>query len=174
MNLTRPSFKILFLCSLFSLSGCNPEGLKPDGVTPGIPVERVYSGEYGDVEMAIRASMKKYPVKEDNLDSGIFETDYIRGDKMYRAPGSHDRLESGTRYRIQIHTIKGKVEGKPATQLIIKKIIEKTRDFFAESEPLPSDGLEENIIFYRVQRELAIAKAIKRSSETPTPATGTK
>ena len=85
----------------------------------------MYYGEYNDVEMAIRASMKKYPVKEDNLDAGIFETDFIKGDRMYRAPGSHERIESGVRYRISIHTIRGKVEGKTATQLIIKKLIEK-------------------------------------------------
>ncbi len=169
MNKAQLVSKILILSGIWFLTGCTSNELKVDGITPGVPVERVYFGEYGEVEMAIRASMKKYPVKEDNLDAGIFETEYIRGDKMYRAPGSHDRSESGVRYRIQIHTIKGKVEGKAATQLIIKKVVEKTRDFFAETEPLASDGLEENIIFYRVQRELTIARAVKRASEAPQP-----
>ncbi len=166
--------KILFLQSLLVLPGCFKQDLKPDGMTAGIPIQRVYFGEYNDVEMAIRAAMKKYPVKEDNLDAGIFETDNIRGDKMYRAPGSHERIESGIRYHIQIHTIKGKVDGKSAIQLIVKKVVERTRDFFADTESLPSDGLEENIIFYRVQRELAIAKAVKRAAESPAAAAAEK
>ncbi len=166
--------RFLTIGTFVLFTGCFSQNLKPDGITPGVPTQRVYFGDYTEVEMAIRASMKKYPVKEDNLDAGIFETDYIKGDRMYRAPGSHDRIESGVRYRIQIHTIKGKVDGKPATQLILKKVIDKTRDFFAEAEPLASDGLEENIIFYRVQRELSIAKAVKRAAEMPSPATQTK
>lgn len=155
----------LALGLLFFLTGCLSNNVKSE--KPSTPNQRVYYGEYNDVEMAIRASMKKYPVKEDNLDAGIFETDFIKGDRMYRAPGSHERIESGVRYRISIHTIRGKVEGKTATQLIIKKLIEKTRDFFAEAELLGSDGLEENIIFYRIQRELTIAKAIRRAAEAP-------
>ena len=154
---------------MFFLSGCATDELKPDGVTADIPIQRVYNGEYNDVEMAIRAAMKKYPVKEDNLDAGIFDTDFIRGEKMFRPPASHEKLESGIRYHIQIHTIKGKVEGKPATRVIVKKVIEKNRDFFADTEPLPSDGMEENIIFYRIQRELTIAKAVKRAAELPQP-----
>lgn len=169
MKLTYSILKVLAICSLFS--ACSSEELKPDGVTADIAIQRVYNGDYNDVEMAIRAAMKKYPVKEDNLDAGIFDTDFIRGEKMFRPPASHDRSESGIRYHIQIHTIKGKIEGRPAIRVIVKKVIEKNRDFFADSEPLPSDGLEENIIFYRIQRELSIAKAIKRAAETPqTPA----
>ena len=158
---------LILIISALAVCSCASNELKPDGITPGIPLQRVFFGDYNDVNNAIRAAMKKYPVREDNLDLGIFETDYIKGDKMFRAPGSKDRVESGVRYRIQIHTIKGKVEGKPAIRMIIKKALEKNRDFFADSEPLPTDGMEENILFYRVTRELAIAKAVKKAAETP-------
>ncbi len=168
--------KIFIVCAFVLLpvtmlfESCASGELKPDGVTADIPIQRVYGGDYTEVEQAIRAAMKKYPVKEDNLDSGIFETDFIRGDKMFRPPASRERIESGVRYHMSIHTIKGKVEGKPATRVIVKKVIEKTPDFFADVESLPSDGLEENIIFYRIQRELTLAKAIKRAAEAPTKA----
>jgi hypothetical protein len=36
------------------------------------------------------------------------------------------------------------------------------RDFFSEPETVDSDGLEEKIIFYRIERELVINDALKR------------
>ena len=157
---------ILLLSTLLLLGACAIKDLKPDGKTPGITVQRIFNGEAADINMAIRAAMKKYPVKEDNLDLGSFETENLRGDKMFRPPSdSAENFPSGLRYHINIHTIKGKIDNRIATRVVLKKIIEKSRDFFSEPEPLPSDGLEENIIFYRIQRELSIARAIKRVQE---------
>jgi hypothetical protein len=47
----------------------------------------------------------------------------------------------------------------------IRKEIVLNRDFFAQPESKPSDGMEEDIILYRVARELSIDKALKRFQE---------
>ncbi len=157
--------KYLFLLlNLIALSSCVGMELKPDGKTPGVAVQRIFYGDPNDINLAVRAAMKKYPVKEDNLDLGSFETENIRGDKMFKTPAEDPMpVSSGLRYHISIHTIKGKVDGRIATRIVLKKIVEKSRDFLSEAEPLPSDGVEENVIFYRIQRELTIDRALKRA-----------
>lgn len=138
--------------------------LKPDGKTPGVAVQRIFYGDPNDINLAVRAAMKKYPVKEDNLDLGSFETENVRGDKMFKTPAEEPMpVSSGLRYHISIHTIKGKVDGRIATRIVLKKIVEKSRDFLSEAELLPSDGVEENVIYYRIQRELTIDRALKRA-----------
>jgi hypothetical protein len=161
--------KNLFLSfSLIFFSACVGMELKPDGKTPGIAIQRIFYGEPNDINLAIRAAMKKYPVKEDNLDLGNFETENIRGEKMFKSPSEEQLpMSSGLRYHISIHTIKGKVDNRIATRIVLKKIIEKSRDFLSEAEQLASDGIEENVIFYRIQRELTLDRAVKRAQEKP-------
>jgi hypothetical protein len=45
----------------------------------------------------------------------------------------------------------------------IAKLIERKRDFFSDPEILPSDGIEEKVIFYRMERELIIDEALKKA-----------
>jgi hypothetical protein len=58
---------------------------------------------------------------------------------------------------------KGKTEGRESTRVTVEKKIERLRDFFSEADPLPSDGLEEKVIFYRIEREIVIADALKKA-----------
>ena len=154
---------LFFFLNLIILSSCVGADLKPDGKTPGVAVQRIFYGDPNDINLAVRAAMKKYAVKEDNLDLGSFETENIRGDKMFKTPTEEPTpVSSGLRYHILIHTIKGKVDGRIATRIVLKKIVEKSRDFLSEAEPLASDGVEENVIFYRIQRELTLDRALKR------------
>jgi hypothetical protein len=60
---------------------------------------------------------------------------------------------------------KGKVEGREGIRVTINKNIEKKRDFFSEAEVLPTDGLEEKVIFYRMERELIIDEALKKAAK---------
>jgi hypothetical protein len=58
---------------------------------------------------------------------------------------------------------KGKTEGRESTRVTIDKRMEILRDFFSEPETIESDGLEEKMIFYRIERELIIQDALKRA-----------
>ena len=134
---------------------------------PGTPVQRVFFAEFEEVGRAIHGAMTRYPNRIDNLETGQFESDYLKGDQRFVVPGTKQDMSSGLRYRIIIRMIKGKAENKPATKVLVTKAVEIQRDFFSEPEPLPSDGLEEMVLLYRIQRELNIGKAIKKAQESP-------
>ncbi len=159
--------KYFLIFSTFALlSSCSLLGQKSETKIPGETLQRVFYGEPNDINNAIRAAMKTYPVKEDNLDLGIFETENLRGDKLFKAPT--DDVEpsiTGIRSHILLRTIKGKVDNRMAVRVVLKKTIERSRDFLSDPEPLVSDGYEENVIFYRIQRELAISRGLKRAQE---------
>ena len=61
--------------------------------------------------------------------------------------------------------MRGKNEERSAVKVLVTKAPEIARDFFATPESLASDGLEENVVLYRIGREIALAKAMVRATE---------
>jgi hypothetical protein len=126
---------------------------------------KVFYASYDNVWRAAQLALK-YPVAINNMDNGVLETDYIKADDGFISPSDAKVLSSGIRYKITMILAKGKVDGRDSVRVTINKAIEKKRDFFADPESLPSDGLEEMVLFYRMERELTIDEALKRAAKT--------
>jgi hypothetical protein len=143
----------------------------------GGPYSRVFYANYEDVEIALKQSMIRYPQKVDNTEAGIFETDYIKGEARFRGPHESGAFSPGYRYRILVRLVRGRSEDKPAIKVQVTKRPEVLRDFFSEPVSQRSDGLEEQVILYRIGRELQLARAIgkandkanKKTQEAPAP-----
>ncbi len=149
-----------------SQTGCTTATDKLESrLKPGEAVEHVYLAKYEEVEAAIKQAMIKYPQRIDNTEAGIFETDYVKGDARYKPPAIKRDYSSGYRYRIIIRLVRGQAEHKSAVQVSVLKQIELARDFFADPDQLNSDGLEEQVIIYRIEREISIAKSLIKASE---------
>ena len=97
-----------------------------------------------------------------NMDSGIIETEAIRGYKVWMPPYKSDIGSGGLSYYLNVHIVKGLIDGREAIKVSIAKNIENTTDFFSEPKKLPSDGLEEKAILYRIGRELQIERALEK------------
>ncbi len=157
----------IYALILGSLTACTPLPQKADQPTD---IERVYSATPEEIQRAIKQVMLKYPQRVDNLEEGIFETDYIKGEQRWhppdKLPDKPGHFGAGYRYRILIHILKGKRDGKfPVVKAIVTKAIEDQADFFSDADPRSSDGLEELTILYRIQREISMAKAAERAQE---------
>ena len=63
-----------------------------------------------------------------------------------------------------INFAKGVTNGKESTRVTIEKKIEVFKDFVSNTEFIPSDGLEEQSLFYRIEREIIVDKALKNAS----------
>jgi hypothetical protein len=129
------------------------------------PYSRVFYANYEDVEIALKQSMIRYPQKVDNTDAGIFETDYIKGEARFKPPHKPTMFSPGYRYRLLVRLVRGRTEDRPAIKVQITKRPEVVRDFFSDAAPATSDGLEEQVILYRIGRELQLARAIARANE---------
>lgn len=129
------------------------------------PYSRVFYANYEDVEVALKQSMIRYPQKVDNTEAGIFETDFIRGEARFKPPHKTVTYSPGYRYRLLVRLVRGRAEERPAIKVQITKKVEVIRDFFSDADSLKSDGLEEQVILYRIGRELQLARAISKAND---------
>lgn len=122
---------------------------------------RVYYSSYESVWRAAQLALK-YPIAINNMDNGMLETDWVRALEGFAPPGQAKLPSSGIRYKITINMVKGRTSGRESVRVNLRKNIERQRDFFSEPEPMVTDGLEENVILYRIERELIIQDALKK------------
>ncbi|MES2964984.1 MAG: hypothetical protein V4760_13955 [Bdellovibrionota bacterium] len=168
LRLVRASIsKLVFIgIAALVLQGCTTATEKLDHrLKVGEPMSRVYYAKYEEVESAIKQAMIKYPQRVDNTEDGIFETDYVKGEARFRPPQNNEAFSPGYRYRILIRLVKGKATEKPAVKVLVTKQIEIARDFFAQPQPVASDGLEENVVLYRIGREITVARALVKAND---------
>lgn len=125
------------------------------------PESRVFYENYDDLWRAIQLAVRKYPVHLNNIESGILETDYIKGDKIFSDPPEKFN-KPGLRYKITIRAVKGKISDKPAVKVVVVKTAEVQPDFFTGYQPFPSDGYEENTLLYRIGRYLDLDKLLNK------------
>ncbi|MFS4460730.1 hypothetical protein [Bdellovibrio sp. HCB2-146] len=148
-----------------TLLGCSLFDKKPSAHAQmsQINKQRVFFAGYDNVWRAAHAVIK-YPIAQENQDTGIIETEYIKGIDGWLPPNVDRAPSSGIRYKLILNFAKGKTEGRESTRVSIEKKTEILRDFFSEPETIDTDGLEEKIIFYRIERELIIQDALKRAA----------
>lgn len=127
------------------------------------PLEKTFPASFEEVWSATQKAFSAYPVQTNNIDLGIIESALIRGSQLWSAPHLEKTSFSGVRYRLLGRVIKGMLDKRKATKVIIEKRMEMQKDFFSQSEPLKSDGLEELALMYRIQREIIIQRAIQKA-----------
>lgn len=143
-------------CSLFAERGELPNSFGPR--------EQIFYGDVDQVWRATQIAFSKYPIRINNLDLGILETDVSTGYKVWTPPHKPS-VSGGMSSKLSVRVVKGVVENRSAVRVTVQKESELKRDFFAETQKLPSDGLEEKALLYRIGRELQIDKALKKAQE---------
>ncbi|MBL7669544.1 MAG: hypothetical protein JNM39_03585 [Bdellovibrionaceae bacterium] len=156
------SLGCLFLgCSLFDR---RPNSAISSFVAGGAN-QRVLFAPYDQVWRAAHTVIK-YPIAGENQDTGLLETETIKFLDGWLPPEIPKQPSHGMRYKLFLTFAKGRIEGRESTRLTIEKKIEKQKDFFSEPDQIESDGLEEKVIFYRIERELIINETLRRAAQT--------
>ncbi len=124
-------------------------------------LQRIYYAPFDRVWRASHAVLK-YPIANENPDAGHIETEFIKGLDGFLPPEKSKQPSAGLRYKLILNFAKGRTEGRESTRLTVEKKIEVLRDFFSEPESIYTDGLEEKVLFYRIERELVIFEALKK------------
>lgn len=125
--------------------------------------QKIYFATYDSVWRAAHRVIK-YPIFQENQDTGIIETEFIKSMDGWLPPDQQPAPSSGVRYKLIITFARGKTDGRESTRVSIDKKMEILRDFFSEPETIETDGLEEKILFYRIERELIIDETLKRAN----------
>jgi hypothetical protein len=156
----RRIFSFAYLIILLAACATTPNN---DSVVESAePQEKIFKESFDDIWRAVQLAMANYPIKVNNQDAGFIETESIRADNAWVSPGHKKQVAGGFRYRLIVRVVRGRTERQSAAgKVTILKQGEIQRDFFSPYEKLPSDGLEELAIMYRIERELSIDKALK-------------
>jgi len=160
--------RLLILISLIFHSGCalfekQPES--PDKIIQNSSHQKIFLANYDQVWRAAHSAIQ-YTIAVENQDYGIIETEYIKGVDGWLPPDQSKPRYSGSRYKIHFVFARGKTtDGRESTRLTIEKKVELLKDFISEPQMIPSDGLEEQVLFYRIGREILVQEALRKAAE---------
>jgi hypothetical protein len=129
------------------------------------PREQVYFATFEEVWRGVNLVLQPYPLRVSNMDQGMLETDTIRGYRVWAPPYKPDTSSTGETYRLTIRVIKGALESRAATKVTVVKETQIQSDFFSDPRSLPSDGMEEKSVLYRIGREIQIERALVRAQK---------
>jgi hypothetical protein len=156
---------VFYLIS-FGMLGC-ASSPKEANLRSELPGQRVFSNTYDEVWRATAIAMSRYPLSTNNMNIGSIETEEIKGSEIWRPPYLERPLSNGLRYKLFAKVTKGRqTKKKHLVRVTILKDTKLYRDFFSEPEAKTSDGVEEMVILYRIQRELEIDELKKNSAPT--------
>ncbi len=152
--------KLGLVILVFWLVGCSsPTKIKP------VSGEQIFVAPFDKVWRATQIALVKYPIRTNNIDQGILETDNIHSYDGWKPPHKSAKKSGGLYYKLLIKVIKGRYREREVTKVIVSKKINLKRSFFSENQERQSDGLEEKVILYRIKRELKIERAFERSDK---------
>lgn len=129
------------------------------------PREQVFYAEFEEVWRSINLVLQPYPLRVSNMDQGVLETDEIKGYRIFTPVYRSEIAPTGETYRLMVRVIKGNLDKKSATKVTLIKEVQMKTDFFSEAKDLPSDGLEERAILYRIGREIQVERALARAQK---------
>jgi len=125
--------------------------------------QKIFFASYDLVWRAAHSAIK-YTIANENQDYGVIETDFIKTVDGWLPPDQTTPQYKSGRYKLVLNFAKGAAGGKESTRVTIEKKIEVFKDFISDTKQVSSDGLEEQSIFYRIERELIISKALKKAA----------
>ncbi len=149
---------LVFVGLLLFMSGCSST---PTETTHQISNTQVYRNNFNNVWRAAQIALQNYPVKINNSEKGVIETEFIKEGDVW----AHPTRSSSTskRYQLKLRAVKGVIQSKPAIKIIILKKVKHFKNFVEGStESLSVDHLEESTILYRIKRELIIDLALSK------------
>ncbi len=151
---------LLALFVLLSFSACASKEARPEPY-----YTRLYHGNFDEVWTSSLKALNDYPLKLSNKDSGKIQSEIVNGpynDLVFSHP---ENLELPERFRYSIRLNFAKLttdERQPLTRVRIIKELEKFNDFYTGWTTLPSDGIEERVLLYRIEHILQMEKILAK------------
>lgn len=164
-----PIYGLFFVLTTACLSGQRDFHLYRVQKT-GAFYSRTYPFDFHSVLKASRLALKKYSLHVDDNETGVLETKILRGYnfKSRRQKRSYSSVKP-FRYKIRLQlTGLNEKKAPPLTQVSIFKELIYKKDFFSEEESHFGDGLEEQVLLYRIGRELEIEKKTREKFDRNT------
>ena len=145
MNMKKFFIRIFSLVLLLNPNFSHSKALQMD-----------YASKKQEVWRATLLSLSSYPLEINNFEEGLIKTKVLTESEVwspiYRSPNS-DHL-----YTMSISVY----DSNYGTKVSINKKLKRKADFNRSEEELETKGVEEDLILYRVKRELLVDRLIKK------------
>lgn len=162
------SLKLAFLfLSLMVFSSCgifDPRPESPDQIIEKASHQKIFLAPYDQVWKVAHTALK-YTIASENQDFGTIETDFVKSVDGWVPPYKKKPDYPGARYKLLFTFAKGETKNRESTRVTIEKKIEVFKNIISDTQAVASDGSEEKAIFYRMERELIIARAIEKANQ---------
>lgn len=159
-------YLFLFL-SILIISGCGSPSKKPQGPILKPSVEFM-DADFRETWFATLATIKNFPIKTVDKNSGLIETDWINyHSDLYTDTFGGDSVPEEGRFRLRIHVVE-KFDA-PKTRVSITKY-EQLAGFLPNTYmDVASSGNTEATIQYRINRQIDINRRLQSKGMRPLP-----
>ncbi|MCP4912277.1 MAG: hypothetical protein GY909_04090 [Oligoflexia bacterium] len=125
---------------------------------------QVFKYDYNQTWLAVLNVMKKYDLELQNQESGVIKTRWIDNTMELNFAdsfGSSDAVKAA-KFKIVLNVVKGFRGRREVSKVTVFRRQMVEQDFLQGWKVVPSDGILEKTILYRVDRNLAIAAQLKK------------
>ncbi len=128
---------------------------------------KVYRADFNQTWQAVLQIMKKYDLALQNQEAGVIKTRWIDNTletNFSDSFGSSDSIKSA-RFKLVLNVVKGYRGTREVAKVTVFKRQMVEHDFLQGWKVIPSDGILENAILYRIERLIAIDEKLKDIEE---------
>lgn len=124
---------------------------------------KVFDSTYSEGWQAVLEIMKKYDLKEQSQELGVVKTRWIDNTIELNFADSFGGKDSvkGAKFILSISVVKGYQRGREVVRVGVSKRQMVEQDFLQGWKIVPTDGILEKTILYRIGKTLSIYKNLK-------------
>jgi hypothetical protein len=128
---------------------------------------QVYMSDYNQSWQAVVQVMKKYDLAYHNQEAGVIKTRWIDNTielNFADSFGNNDSVKSA-KFKIILNIVKGFRGSREVSKITVYKRQLVEQDFLQGWKEIPTDGILEKTILYRIERVIAIDNKLKKIEE---------
>lgn len=125
---------------------------------------KVYKADFNQSWKAILAVMKKYDLSLQNIESGVIKTRWMDNTSELNFAdhfGSSGAVKAA-KFKLVVNLVKGFKSGREVSKITVYRRQLVEQDFLQGWKEIPSDGIHEKVILYRIDRMLTIDNKMKK------------
>lgn len=124
---------------------------------------RIYRADFNQTWQAVISVMKKYDISSQNQEAGFIKTRWIDNtSEMNFADsfGSSDAIKAA-KFKLLVNVVKGYRGGQEVAKVTLYRRQLVEQDFLQGWKEIPSDGIQEKTLLYRIERLIFIDNKLK-------------
>ena len=153
----------LFIILLPLLNGCaNYEKFRQVTEELDIP-SKIYRADYNQSWQAVIQVMRKYDIAQQNQEAGFIKTRWMDNTlevNFTDSFGSSDSVKAA-KFKLVVNVVRGFRASREVTKVTIYKRQLMEQDFLQGWKEIPTDGIIEKTLLYRIERLIATDNKLK-------------